>query len=429
MQLLRLDPETVKRNRDRQPTGRLSLLVRTVIALLATLIGLQAAIIAVLAVVARQRKQRTPPPGFPHLDLPEITVEDDQLQIYSYGRDLFQAMLEAIDGARETIYLETYIWKGDAVGKLFKEKLIAKAAEGVQVYITFDVFGNLVVPTEFKHFPSSIHTLRYWPIRRPWHLLDPRRYALDHRKLLIVDGRIAFIGGYNIGQLYATEWRDTHLRIVGPDAMDLAQSFVDFWNRLGPRHDRIMSYYPRRFDPTIQVRGNEVARLIFPIRDMYIDAVDRAQHYILLTNAYFIPDHFLLEALEAAAQRGVDVEVLVPWTSNHIVADWVSRGYFSRCLDAGIRLWGYRHAMIHAKTCTVDGQWSTIGTANLDRLSSVGNYEINAEIYSEELAEQMEQLFESDKTNAFEITPEYWHIHPWYATLSERLLKPLRFLL
>ncbi|HEV8194003.1 MAG TPA: phospholipase D-like domain-containing protein, partial [Ktedonobacterales bacterium] len=136
-----------------------------------------------------------------------------------------------------------------------------------------------------------------------------------------------------------------------------------------------------------------------------------------------------LEALEAAAQRGVDVEVLVPWTSNHIIVDWVSRGYFSSCLDAGIHIWGYQHAMIHAKTCTVDGQWSTIGTANLDRLSSAGNYEINAEIFSEELAQQMERLFECDKTNAFEITPEYWHIHPWYATLSERLLKPLRFLL
>ncbi len=125
----------------------------------------------------------------------------------------------------------------------------------------------------------------------------------------------------------------------------------------------------------------------------------------------------------------MNVEVLVPWTSNHIVADWVSRGYFSRCLDAGIHIFGYKHAMIHAKTCTIDGQWSTIGTANLDRLSSVGNYEINAEIYSEELARQMEQLFACDKTNAFEITPEYWSIHPWYATLSERLLKPLRFVL
>jgi cardiolipin synthase len=427
MQMLRHDPDTARR--ERPAPGGLRIFVRGAITLLGTLIGLQAAVIAVLTVVARQRQKRMPPAGFPYMELPEITVEDNRLQLYSYGSDLYAAMLEAIDGARESIYLETFIWKDDEVGRHFKDRLIARAAEGVRVYVIFDTFGNLVVPEEFKQFPSSVHTLRYWAIRRPWHLLDPRRYAVDHRKLLVVDGEIGFIGGYNIGSLYATQWRDTHLRIIGPDAMDLAQSFVDFWNRFGPRRNRIRRYYPRRFDPTIQLRGNEVARLIFPIRDMYIEAVDRAQHHILLTNAYFIPDHFLLEALEAAAQRGVNVEVLVPWTSNHIVADWVSRGYFSRCLDAGIRIWGYKHAMIHAKTCTVDGQWSTIGTANLDRLSSVGNYELNAEVYSEELAHQMEEFFACDKTNAFEITPDYWHSHPWYATLSERLLKPLRFIL
>jgi cardiolipin synthase A/B len=387
-------------------------------------------VVTSLLVMARARQRRLPPAGFPHLELPESELDGNRLQLYSYGQELYAAMLEAIDGARETIYLETFIWKDDAVGQLFKAKLIAKAEQGVQVYVIFDAFGNLVVPEAFKQFPHSVHTLRHWAILRPWHLLDPRRYALDHRKLLAVDGEIGFIGGYNLGQLYATEWRDTHLRIVGHDAMDLAQSFVEFWNRFGPRKDRITRYYPRRFDPTIQVRGNEVARLIFPIRDMYIDAIDRAQHHIFLTNAYFIPDHFLLEALEAAARRGVDVEVLVPWTSNHLLADWVAHGYFGRCLETGIRVFGYQHAMIHAKTCTIDGQWSTIGTANLDRLSAVGNYEINAEIYGEVLAQQMEQLFACDKTNAFEITPEFWRqSHPWYATLSTRLLKPLRVLL
>src|SRR5215467_7292902 len=169
MQLLRRDPSAPKRAGDLQRSGRLSLVVRTVVALFAVLVGLQAAVVAVLTVIARQRQLRAPPTGFPHLSLPEITVEDNQLQIYSYGRDLYEAMLEAIEGARDTIYMETYIWKSDAVGQLFKEKLIAKAAEGVRVYVTFDVFGNLVVPEAFKRFPPSVHVLRYWPIRRPWH--------------------------------------------------------------------------------------------------------------------------------------------------------------------------------------------------------------------------------------------------------------------
>jgi cardiolipin synthase A/B len=338
-------------------------------------------------------------------------------------------MLDAIDSATESIYFESYIWKADAVGETFKQRLAEKAKAGVRVYVIFDNFGNLVVPASFKVFSPLIHKVKYSAIHRPWHLLDPRRYALDHRKLLIVDGKIGFIGGYNIGGLYAAEWRDTHLRISGPAAMDLAQDFVDFWNRFGQPRDRISTYHLRHFDPTIQLHSNDALRLTFPIRNMYIDAIERAQDHIYLTNAYFIPDHDVLDALVAAARRGVDVQVLVPWTSNHIVADWVSRSYFSTCLRGGVRLFGYKYAMIHAKTCTIDGQWTTIGTANLDRLSSVGNYEINVEAYSEALAQQMDALFACDKTNAFELTAEMWTRRAPWVKFGERVLKPLRFAL
>ena len=135
-----------------------------------------------------------------------------------------QERATAIEQAREAIYLETYIWKADALGERFKEALIRKAQEGVAVYVVFDWFGNVVVPHAFKRFPAPVHTLAYRPIRRPRHLLDPRRYALEHRKLLVVDGETAFLGGYNIGAMYATEWRDTHLRLKGPAARRLARS-------------------------------------------------------------------------------------------------------------------------------------------------------------------------------------------------------------
>lgn len=412
----------------RRIVGRIPLL-RLIVACVATLLAIQAAAITVLALITKQRAQRHPPAGFPHLDLPEVTIGENCLQIYSYGEHLYEAMLEAIDNARETIYMETYLWKDDSVGRTFKERLIAKANEGVAVYVIFDTFGNLVVPHAFKRFPPSIYVLPFWAIRRPWHVFDPRRYGLDHRKLLVVDGETAFIGGYNIGKLYATKWRDTHLRIRGPEAQDLAQAFVDFWNRFCRKRERIKRYYPLRFNPTINVYGNDLARLIFPIRDLYIGAIDRAQHHIRLTNAYFIPDHNLLESLEAAAHRGVKVEILLPWRSNHLFADWAARGYFTRCLNAGIHLLGYQNAMVHAKTCTVDGQWSTIGTANLDRLSSIGNYEINIEIYDSQFAWQMEALFESDKTNAIEITSDRWERRPTSMRLSERVLGPLRIML
>src|SRR5258708_7272393 len=244
--------------------------LRLVFVLLGALLALQVSTIAVLSfVVAGRRRLRRPLQGFPHLRTPEVAVSDNQLKIYSYGRELFDAMIAAIDSARESIYFETFIWKGDAVGKEFKEHLARKAAEGVAVYVIFDSFGNLVGPRAFKHFPSAIHTLRYRAIARICHIIDPRRYGVDHRKLLIVDGRIAFIGGYNIGQLYATEWRDTHLRIRGRTAADLAQSFVDFWNRNTPSRARLPSHFPPRLRPLISLRSNDAMRPTFPIPDMY----------------------------------------------------------------------------------------------------------------------------------------------------------------
>jgi cardiolipin synthase len=292
--------------------------------------------------------------------------------------------------------------------------------------VIYDRFGNLVVPRAFKRFPPEMHVLAYTAFKRPWHVFDPRRYALDHRKLLVVDGTTAFIGGYNIGEYYATKWRDTHLRIIGPEAADLAQAFVDFWNRYQPRPARMDLRFARRFSPRVSFSTNDAARLIFPIRDMYISAIERARHHIYITNAYFIPDRVLLDALIAATQRGVDVQILLPWMSNHVAADWVSRGYFSICLEAGIRIFGYRDVMIHAKTCTIDRRWSTLGTANLDRLSEVGNHEINVEIYDSDLAHQFELIFARDKTNSFELTPEGWAARPWYVKLSEVILSPLR---
>lgn len=397
---------------------------------LALIFALQVITASILLITAALRKQRKQ--TFPHLSFDESPLNENRLKLYCYGHELYADMLTAIDQARETIYLESYIWKDDEAGWEFKKHLARKAAEGVEVYVIFDGFGNLVVPQTFKtSFHPHIHVFEYQNMHRIWHLFDPRHYSLNHRKLLIVDGHTSFIGGYNIGSLYADFWRDTHLRICGPSSAEMAQSFIDFWNRfcVDRKENTIQRHYPRTFTPFITLHSNDAFRLVFPIRDMYIEAISRAEKRILLTNAYFIPDRFLLSALKSAAQRGVDVRILVPWQSNHILADWISHSYYSDCLQAGIRILGYRHAMLHAKTCTIDGQWSTIGTANLDRLSSIGNYEINVEIYSADFARQMEELFACDTNDVFEVTLPEWQQRPWYAKLSEKILKPLRFVM
>jgi cardiolipin synthase len=383
-----------------------------------------------LLIFAALRRRHNEVVQFPRRSFEDVSVGANRLRLYCYGCELYDDMLAAIDSAQESIYLESYIWKDDIAGREFKRHLTRKAKEGVAVYVIFDSFGNLVVSRAFKLFDRSVHVLEYQAVKSLSHIFDPRRYALDHRKLLIVDGQISFIGGYNIGSHYATSWRDTHLRIIGPFSSDIAYSFTDFWNRARKRDEsRIHHSYPRKFDPFITLHGNDAIRLTFPIRDMYIEAINRAEKYIYLSNAYFIPDHILLGALKDAARRGVDVRVLVPLTSNHIIADWVSHSYYAEYLEAGIRLLRYKPAMLHCKTCTIDGQWSTIGTANLDRLSSLGNFEINVEIYSAAFAQQMELLFACDATEVAELTAEDWSHRSWLIKLSETLLTPFRFFL
>ena len=395
-----------------------------------SMLTLQVLTAAVLLVIAALGKRRPHEVSFPHHLFNDIQVDENALQLYTYGRDLYNAMLEAIDAAHESIYLETYIWKADAVGQEFQEHLARKAEEGVAVYVIFDSFGNLVVPRAFKSsFHPAIHVLEYRGIRRPWHLLDLGRYALDHRKILVTDGINGFIGGYNLGSLYATEWRDTHLAVRGPGAAQLARAFIDFWNRFCPVHEQISQWYPHQFNALLSISQNETMRAAFPIRDLYIAAIDQAEYAILLTTAYFIPDHILVNALKDAVKRGVDVRVLVPWQSNHVLADWMAHSYFADCLKGGIRIFGYRYSMLHAKTCTIDGQWSTVGTCNLDRLSLVGNYEINLAVYSTALAQQMSVLFAEDTTEQFELTLEQWERRPWSKKVSERILAPLRSLL
>src|SRR5260370_3431047 len=193
-------------------------LKRLLLQLTGIMLGLQVLIVFVLQIISVRRKRHQPQGGFHHQYLEAVKVGKNKVQLFDYGRELYDAMLAAIDGARESIYLETYIWKSDAVGQAFKDHLARKAAEGVEVYVIFDDFANIVVPGKFKVFPSNINVLRYQAIRSPLQLFDLRRYALDHRKLLIVDGSVGFIGGYNPGALYSTRWRETPPRMSGEDA-------------------------------------------------------------------------------------------------------------------------------------------------------------------------------------------------------------------
>lgn len=392
--------------------------------------AVQGATLASLMVVDHRRKKNRAPVHFPKTDPAPVETDGNEITVYTYGADVFEAMLQAIEEARENIFLETFIWKGDDMGRRFRAAINAAAGRGVRVHLVWDEFANLVVPPKFYHFHPSVKILRHPLIDMVWDFWHPRNWGRNHRKLLTVDGRVGFIGGYNIGSLYATDWRDTHVRVTGPAVAELDNAFIDYWNlRPSPKRPLLTDGRPRNFYSRVTLQRNVPKLGVFPIRYMYLEAIDRATERIWLTHAYLLPDEDLERALIQAARRGVDVRVIVPEESNHIVADWVSRSGYHTLLAGGVRLFLYQGAMVHAKTALVDDAWVTIGTANLDRLSLAGNYEINLDITDDGLNSKMAEVFELDLTNCRELSLEEWVGRPMVMKLSEAILKPLHPLL
>lgn len=397
-------------------------------------VGVPVLVATAMSLVDSYRRRGKRPKPFPTSDPVPVPVGEGEVTTYTYGKDLYADMLAAIEGAQRQILFETYIWKGDEVGERFKQALADAAARGVEVYCIYDAFANLVVSPRFQRFPDAVKVLRYPVYAAGWRFFDIRRYGRDHRKILVVDDDTGFVGGYNIGSAYEHEWRDTHVRIAGPAVWDLKRAFADFWNlnrrrRLRASERPLLLETASTWEPSVRFHRNVPRLWMFPIRSMYLEAINRASRNVWMTQAYFMPDQDFVDALRSAARRGVDVRLLLPLKSNHIVADWISRGYFSQLLDAGVRILRFRDAMVHAKTATVDGTWSTVGTANIDRLSLQGNYEINVEFIDPGLARELEQIFAVDESNSLELTRGEWAARDLHRKFTEMVLAPLRPLL
>lgn len=406
-------------------SGMFRALRRIAIRILVAMLGLQLATAVGLVLIDRRRKHRSGPATFPTSQPADVEIVHNRARVYTYGQDVYDDMIAAIDAATDRICFETFIWKSDDTGQAVKDALIRAADRGVTVRVVWDVFANLVVPRSFFDFPDNIITKGH-PLVMPglmfWH---PRNTGRNHRKILVIDGQVGFVGGYNIGSVYATDWRDTHLRLTGPAALDLENAFIDYWNMRPDRDGRLPEVSGRKWDSSLDVVRNVPPMRHHPIRGMYLEFMDRADERIWLTHAYFVPDEAMAQALIDAVARGVDVRVILPRRSNHIVADWVSRGYYRRLLRAGVRLFLYENAMVHSKTALVDEAWATIGTANLDPLSLQGNFEINVSLIDPAMARTMAEVFELDLSNCHELTLADWQRRPVTAKFSEAVLKPL----
>jgi cardiolipin synthase len=349
----------------------------------------------------------------------EMTIGAHRLALLKDGAQAFPAMLEAISRAKKTVCLETYILRADRIGGLFAGALAERARAGVEVSLLYDAWGSSV-PSSFVELmrAAGVRVLAYHPLR----VMGRRRELIgrlarrDHRKALVVDSRVGFTGGINISDDYAAiedggaGWRDTHLRLEGPAALELEYFFRQTWRRARgtPFDERRYGGDGRRPDPLVSVVSSAVRRARTAIRDAYLDAIRRAERRIWITNAYFLPQLRFLRALGDAAKRGVDVRVMVAGTTDVRAVLWASRSIYEKLLADGARLFEWRGRVLHAKTAVVDGTWATVGSSNLDAQSLRQNLEANAIVRHPAFAAALERMFEEDLGSCEEIVAERW---------------------
>ncbi|QNM95160.1 cardiolipin synthase [Chitinimonas koreensis] len=366
------------------------------------------------------------------------------------GPDTYAAMFKALEGARDHINLEVYIFEDDEMGRRFVDLLLAKQAEGVQVNILYDSIGSLGTPAAFFDTlrQAGVRVLEFNPVnplkvRKEW-LLNNR----DHRKLLIVDGQTAFLGGVNISHVYSsgssfsrsrpkpaadgkpvTPWRDTHLQIDGPVVAEFQKAFLDTWQR---QHGEPLP--ARNYFPGSPPRGNDLVRAVGSraaddhslLYAALISAIVSAERRVYVTNAYFVPDPQLVQALQDAARRGVDVRLILPGKTDSWITYHAGRSHYAELLEAGVKIYERRHALLHAKTVMIDGVWSSVGSTNLDWRSFLHNDELDAIVLGAGFADRLKAAFLRDQAESQRIGAEEWadrspmlRIKEWSARLLE----------
>ncbi|HEY2292021.1 MAG TPA: phospholipase D-like domain-containing protein [Thermoanaerobaculia bacterium] len=358
----------------------------------------------------------------------------NEVEVFFDGRAAFGAMRDAVRCAREEILLESYIFKDDSTGRGFLTETLAAAKRGVKVRVLADALGSYETSAEFwqEMAAGGIEFFLFHPLfERLWY--QPFR---DHRKILVVDREVAFTGGMNIGEEYGSwrrrrakpgdTWRDTHVRVHGPAAWEMAVVFSEGWIHAGGSRFAI--------DPlpgeAVEAPGARV--LVLDSRPQRGQAESAAvmaavaaaaRRSLWITNAYFAPGRRAVEILGEAAARGVDVRLLLPGRSDVPIARHAGHGYFGALLAQGVRVFEYQPAILHAKTLVADGLVSMVGSTNLDFRSFVFNAECDLLMLDEPTAAVMEKAFLADLGSSAEIRPEEWRRRPWAEKLRDRVAR------
>jgi cardiolipin synthase len=343
-----------------------------------------------------------------------VITDGNEVRAFTDGKEKFGALLEAIRGAKDHIHMEYYIIRDDELGNQIVAALTEKAREGVEVRLLYDGLGNKIRTKGYRDLRAAGGKVsEFYRVLVPY--LTVRINYRDHRKIAVIDGKVAFLGGFNIGDEYIGKgplghWRDTAVELKGEGARCLQLRFLLDWN-FATKENLLLSdarYFPavpgKAEGPLVQIVSGGPDALQNPIKEEYLKLTSIARKHIYIQTPYFIPDVSVMDALRVAALSGVDVRIMYPSRPNHLFVNWASMSYLGELVEAGVRVYQYKNGFIHAKTATVDGMVSSVGTANWDMRSFKLNFETNAVIYGEEFAEEQKRAFLKDTENSSELT-------------------------
>ena len=343
-------------------------------------------------------------------------TQDNKIKIMTDGRHMFHCLLQDIGRAMHTINVQYFIIKNDEVGKELIDALTAKAKEGVEVRLLIDSLGG----RQFNYKSAAVNRLIkaggkvafFFPPKFKY--LNLKLNYRNHRKLVVIDGEIGYIGGFNVGREYLGKkkkfgyWRDTHLKLLGSSVQDINARFLLDW-RFASKENLVISeaFYSdviQEGQTGVQIVSSGPDEEKMQIKRAYMRMITMAKKNIYIQTPYFVPDSSILESLKMAVQSGVDVRLMIPRMPDHVFVYWATYAYAGELVKAGAKVYIYNKGFLHAKTMVVDGQVASVGSANFDVRSFKLNFEANAIIFDPEEAYKLEAIYETDMANSYQLT-------------------------
>jgi len=366
-------------------------------------------------------------------DLGSPLTKNNRVKLLINGEQKFPELLSALQNAKHHIHLEYYIYEYDEIGTQIIELLIQKAKEGIQVRFIYDDFGSPSIKrkTEKRMRAAGMEIYPFHKVR--FYLLANRYNYRNHKKIVVIDGCTAFVGGINISDRYINNkknklyWRDTHIRLDGSAVYYLQYLFITDWNFCCVKKVKPTAAYfavsPEAENCYVQIAAGGPDSIQPSVLYSILQAIYLAKKEILITTPYFTPGDSVMHALSIAALSGLSVKLLVPGISDSKIVNAASKSNYSDLLQAGVEIYLYQKGFVHAKTMVTDGLLSVIGTANMDHRSFDLNFEVNALVYDTVIAEQMRKQFFEDLKQAKQINIKKWMARPLYRRLPEKLAR------